>query len=54
MDKAIKYQIIETIEYTYTTELRKKIVFMRYKRIDLVHYLMERYGKIIETDLKEN
>ena len=27
---------------------------MGVKTIDLVHYLMGRYGKIIETDLKDN
>ena len=27
---------------------------MGFKTIDLVHQIMDRYGKITETDLKEN
>ena len=52
-DKALKQQRIETIEDTYITELRNKYTgFMGVKTIDLVHHLMDRYGKITETDLR--
>ena len=55
MDKTLKHQIVETIEDTYIAELRKKYKgFMGVKTIYLVHRLMDRYGKISETDLKEN
>ena len=55
MDDALKHQIIETIEDTYIAELlREYIGLMRVKMIDLLHHLMDRYGKITETYLKEN
>ena len=55
MDEALNHQIIKTIEGTYTKELRNKYTrFTVVNMIDLVHHLMDRYGKIIEIDLKEN
>ena len=55
MDKALRHQIIETIEDTYITELRNKYSgFMGVKTIYLVQHIIGRYGRIIETDLKEN
>ena len=54
MDDALKNQIIETIEETCIEELHKKYTgFMRVNTIYMVHYLMGRYGEIIEKDLKE-
>ena len=55
MDDSLKHQIIKTIEYTYIAELCNKYTgFMGFKTINLVHHRMERYGKVIETDRKEN
>ena len=55
IDESLKHQIFETIEYTWISELRNKYTcFMGVNTIDLVHYLMDRYGNIIETDVKEN
>ena len=55
MDEALNHQIIKTIEGTYTKELRNKYTrFTVVNMIDLVHHLIDRYGKIIEMDLKEN
>ena len=55
MDEALKTQIIETIEYTYTTELCNKYTgFMGVNNIDMFCHIMYRYEKITETDLKEN
>ena len=46
MDKSLKQQIIETIEETYIAELWNKYTgFMGVKTIDLVHHIMNRYGK---------
>ena len=53
MDKALKNQIVETIENTYMAELRNQYTgFMGVRTIDMVHHIMERYGKVMETDLK--
>ena len=53
MGEALKHQIIETIEDTYITELHNKYTgFMGVKTIYLFHHLMDRYGKITETDLR--
>ena len=55
MDKSIKHQIIETIEDTYIVKLCNKYTyFVGVNTVDLFHPLMDRYGKIIETSLKEN
>ena len=55
MYKALNHQLIGTIKDTYITELRNKYTrFMGSKIIYLVHHLMERYGNITETELKEN
>ena len=55
MDKALKQQILETIEETYITELRNKYTgLMGVKTIYLVHYLMRKYGKFTEMDLNKN
>ena len=55
MDKALRQQIIETIEDNYIPELRIKYTgFMGVKTIYLVQHLMGRYGRMTETDLKEN
>ena len=55
MDEALTHKTFETTEDTYITELCNKYTgFMGVKSIDLVHHLMNRYGKFIETDLKEN
>ena len=54
MDKFLKHQIIETIGDTYIAELCKKYTgTMGIKKINLVHHLIDRYGEIIRTDLKE-
>ena len=45
MDKALKHQVIETIEVTYIVEIRNKYTrFVGFKTIDLVHHLIYRYG----------
>ena len=50
---ALKHQTIETIEDTYISELcNKYTVFMGVKTINLVYHLMDKYGKMTETDLK--
>ena len=50
-----RQQIIETIEDNYIPELRNKYTgFMGVKTIYLVQHLMGRYGRMTETDLKEN
>ena len=55
MEEAPKNQIIETIEDTYIEELCNKYKgFTGVKTIDLVHHLMDIYGKITETDLNNN
>ena len=55
MDEALKHQIIENIEDAYITELLNKYKgFMRFNTVNLVHHIMYRYEKIIESDLKEN
>ena len=55
MDEALKDQIIGNIEDTYIAEPQNKYTgLMVLKMIDLVHHLMDRYGKIVETNLKEN
>ena len=54
MDDALKHQIIETIEDTYIAELlREYIGFMRVKMIDLLHHLMDRYGKLLKRTSRE-
>ena len=53
--KALKHQIIETIEYNYITELWNKYTgFTRVNTIYLSLHLIDRYGKIKEMDLKDN
>ena len=55
MVKALKHQVTGTIKHTYILELHNKYTgFMAVKTIDLVHHLMDRYGEMIEKDLKEN
>ena len=55
MGEALKHQVTETIKHTYILELRNKYTgFMAVKTIDLVHHLVDRYGEMIEKDLKEN
>ena len=55
MDEALNYQVIETIEDNYITELRNKYIGLTVvKTIYLVRHIMDRYGEISETDLKEN
>ena len=55
MDETYKHQIIETIEDTYIAELCNKYKgLVVVTTIDTVNHLMERYGKITETDFKDN
>ena len=55
MYDALKHQIIETIEDTCIAEIQNKYTwFMVVNKIYLVHHLMDRYGIITETGLKEN
>ena len=47
MDNTLKHQIIETILDTNTEELRKKYTgFMGVNTTDMVHHLIDIYGKI--------
>ena len=47
MDEDLKHQIFEIIEDTYITELCNKYKgLMGVKTIDMLHHLMERYGKL--------
>ena len=46
MGEEIKHQVIESVLYSYITELHNKYVgFMRVKEIDIIHHLMYRCGK---------
>ena len=55
MEEAYNHQIIETIENKYIVELHNKYTRnMVSKAINMFHHLIDRYGKFLETDLKEN
>ena len=45
MDKALKHQVIKSMEYTYIAELINNYIgFMGVRVINMIHNLMERYG----------
>ena len=52
MGEALKNQVINTIKYTYTKELKNKYtVFLGITRRDLIKHLIYRYGKMKTVDL---
>ena len=54
MDESLKHQVIKSVEYTYIYKLHNNYTgFMGANSIDLIHHMMDRYGNIIKTDLKD-
>ena len=55
MNEALKNQVINSVEDTYLKGLKKKYTgFLVVTCRNLLEHLVDRYGKIMTTDLKSN
>ena len=54
MEEALKYIIIDAFNEVYIGELRNKYTgYLGITARDLLHHLIDRYGKITPADIKE-